>query len=154
MTKHAYLPATLISDKGTAFMSHINKEVAVVLGITINHATTKHAQLIWLLERSHASIKQALKIGTGERRSLWRRYINIAVLNYNTSHHTSMGCEPSRAFHGRNPYNILDLKLGLCPQHQPIPTLPIAQDVLDQTEMIHREVRRTAKQAYIKLKAY
>ena len=24
MTKHAYLPTTLISDKGTAFMSHVN----------------------------------------------------------------------------------------------------------------------------------
>ena len=68
MTKHAYLPTTLISDKGTAFMSHVIKEVAGVLGITLKHATTKHAQTIGLLERSHASIKQALKIETGERR--------------------------------------------------------------------------------------
>ena len=84
MTKHAYLPTTLISDKGTAFMSHVIKEVAGVPGITLKHATTKHAQTIGLLERSHASIKQALKIETGERRSLWHKYINIAVLNYNT----------------------------------------------------------------------
>ena len=46
MTKHAYLPTTLISDKGTAFMSHVTKEVAVVLGVTLKHATTKHAQTI------------------------------------------------------------------------------------------------------------
>ena len=71
MTKHAYLPTTLISDKGTAFTSTVIKEVAGVLGITLKHATTKHAQTIGLLERSHASIKQALKIETGERRSLW-----------------------------------------------------------------------------------
>ena len=50
MTKHAYLPTTLISDKGTAFMSHVIKEVAGVLGITLKHATTKHAQTIGLLE--------------------------------------------------------------------------------------------------------
>ena len=100
MTKHAYLPTTLISDKGTVFISHIIKEVAGVLGITLKHATTKHAQTIGLLERSHASIKQALKIETGERRSIWHKYINIAVLNYNTSYHTSIGCEPSRVFHG------------------------------------------------------
>ena len=85
MTKHAYLPTTLISDKGTAFTSHVIKEVASVLGITLKHATTKHAQTIGLLERSHASIKQALKIETGERRSLWHKYVSIAVLNYNTS---------------------------------------------------------------------
>ena len=110
MTKHAYLPTTLISDKGTAFTSHVIKEVAGVLGITLKHATTKHAQTIGLLERSHASIKQSLKIETGERRSLWHKYIGIAVLNYNTSYHSSIGREPSRVFHGRIPYNILDLK--------------------------------------------
>ena len=103
MTKHAYLPTTLISDKGKAFMSHVIKKVAGVLGITVNHAAIKHAQTIRLLERSHASIEQALKIETGERRSLWHKYINIAVLNYNTSYHTSIGCEPSRVFHGRIP---------------------------------------------------
>ena len=154
MTKHAYLPTTLISDKGTAFTSHVIKEVAGVLGVTLKHATTKHAQTIGLLERSHASIKKALKIETGERRSLWHKYINIAVLNYNTSYHTSIGCEPSRVFHGRIPYNILDLKLGIRPQQQPIPTSQLAQEVLEQTEMIYQDVRKNTMQAYIKHKAY
>ena len=73
MTKHAYLPTILISGRGTAFTSHVIKEVAGVLGTTLKHATTKHAQTIGLLERSHASIKQTLKIKTGERRSLWHK---------------------------------------------------------------------------------
>ena len=154
MTKQAYLPTTLISDKGTAFTSDVIKEVAGVLGVTLKHATTKHAQTIGLLERSHASIKKALKIETGERRSLWHKYINIAVLNYNTSYHTSIGCEPSRVFHGRIPYNILDLKLGIRPQRQPIPTSQIAQNILEQTEMIYQDVRKNTMQAYIKYKAY
>ena len=154
MTKHAYLPTTLISDKGTAFMSQVIKEVAGVLGITLKHATTKQAQTIGLLERSHASIKQALKIETGERRSLWHKYINIAVLNYNTSYHTSIGCEPSRVFHGRIPHNVLDLRLEIRPQQQPIPNSQIAQEVFEQTEMIHQDVRKNIMQAYIKYKAY
>ena len=45
-TKHAYLPTTLTPDKGTAFMSHVIKEVAGVLGITLKHATTKDAQML------------------------------------------------------------------------------------------------------------
>ena len=128
--------------------------MAGVLGITLKHATTKHAQTIGLLERSHASIMQALKIETGQRRSLWHKYVNIAVLNYNTSYHTSIGCEPSRVFHGRIPYNILDLKLRIRPQQLPIPTLQIAQEILEQTEMIHQDVRKNTIQAYIKYKAY
>ena len=154
MTKHAYLPTTLISDKGTAFMSHVIKEVAGVLGITLKHATTKHAQTIGLLERSHMSIKQALKINTGERRSFWHKYVSLAVIHYNTSYHKSIGCEPSRVFHGRIPYNILDLKLGIRPQQQLLPTSQIAQDFRDQTEMIHQDVRKNTMQAYIKYKAY
>ena len=62
MTKHAYLPTTLISDKGTAFKSHVIKEVAGVLGVTLKHATTKHAQTFGLLERSHASFKKQRRL--------------------------------------------------------------------------------------------
>ena len=127
-------------------MSHVIKEVAGVFGITVKHATTKHAQTIGLLERSHASIKQALKIAKGERRSLWHKYVSIAVLTYNTSCHTSIGCEPSRFFHGRIPYNILVLKLGIRPEQAPIPTSQFAQDVLDQIQMICQDVRRNAMQ--------
>ena len=154
LTKHAYLPTTLISDKGTAFTSIVIKEVAGVLGITLKDATTKHAQTIGLLERSHASIKQALKIDRGERRSFWHKYVSIAVPNYNTSYHASIGCDPSRVFHGRILYNILDLKMGIRPQEIPPPNSQIAQDVLEQTETIFKDVRKNTMQAYIKYKAY
>ena len=111
--------------------------MAGVLGITLEHATTKHAQIIGVLEQSHASIKQALKIETGEGISLWHKIVSIAVLNYNTSYQKSIGCEPGRFFHGRIPFNTCDLKLGIPPQQQPFPTSQLAQDALNETEMIH-----------------
>ena len=154
LTKHAYLPTMIISDKGAAFMSHVIKEEPGVLGIFRKHAITKHAQAIGLLERSHATIKRTLKIETGERRSLWHKYVQIAVLNYNTSYYTSIGCEPSGVFHGRIPYNFLDIKFGIRLQQQPIPISRLDQDVLNQTEMIHEDIRKNAMQAYIKYKAY
>ena len=57
-------------------------------------------------------------------------------------------------FHGRILYNILYLKLGIRPQKIPPPDSEIAQDVLEQIEKIFQDVRRNAKQAYIKYKAY
>ena len=84
---------------------------------------------------------------------MWHKYISIAVLNYNTSYHSSVRCEPSRVFQGRIPYNILDLKMGTRPQKIPSPDSKIAQDVLEQTEKIFPDVRRNAMQAYIKYKA-
>ena len=134
-------------------MSHVNKEVTGVLGITLKPATTKHAQIIGLLERSHASNKQALKIETGECRLLWHKYVRIAIFNYNTSFHASIGSELSRVFHGRFPYNVVDLKTGIRLQKFPAPHSQIAQYVLEQTEMIFQDVRKNAMQTYIKNKA-
>ena len=83
---------------------------------------------------------------------MWHKYINVAVLNYNTSYHTSFGCEPSRVIHGRILYNVLNLKLRIRPQQQPILTSQIAQDVLEQTKIIHQDVRKNTMQAYVSYK--
>ena len=56
-------------------------------------------------------------------------------------------------FHGRIPYNIFALKMGIRPQKIPFPDSEIAQDVLEQTETIFQNVRRNAMQAYIKYTA-
>ena len=154
ITKHVYLPTTIISDKGSVFMSQVIKEVAEVLGFTQQHATTKHAETIGMLEQPHASLKKTLKVETGERRSMWHNYVNIAVLNYNNSYHTRFGCEPSKVFHGRVPNNVLDLKMGIRPQRIPTPNSQIAEDVLKRTEIIFHDARKNTMQAYIKYKAY
>ena len=122
MTEHAYLPTTLISDKVSAFPSHVNKEKADDPGITLKHATTKHAQKNGTHEQSDASIKQALMLETGERNLLWHKYVSIAILNYNAFHQARSGCEPSRVFRGRNPYNVPELTLGVLPHQTPFPT--------------------------------
>ena len=154
MTKQAYLPTTIISDKGSVFMSQVIKEVTEVLRITLQHATIKQAQTIGMLERTHASPKKILKIKTGDRRSMWQNYVNITVLNYNTSYYTSIGCEPSGVFHGCVRYNVLDLKMGIPPQTIPMPNSKFVEDVLKPTEMIFNDVRKKSMQAHIKSKAY
>ena len=40
MTKHTYLPTTLITDKGTDFTSKLMAEIAQILGIQVKCATT------------------------------------------------------------------------------------------------------------------
>ena len=135
-------------------MSHVIKEVACVLGITLKHATTELGETNGLLQRSHSSIKQALKIETVVRRSLWHKYVGFEVLTFNTSYHASIGCEPSRVIHECIPYHVLDFKIGIRLQKIPYPGSQMAQDVLEQTEMIFRDVRKNAMQAYIKHKAY
>ena len=71
MTKHTYLPTTLITDKGTAFTSRLVAEVSQTLGIRIKCATTKHPETIGKLERTHASLKTNLKMASGDYRRQW-----------------------------------------------------------------------------------
>ena len=71
---------------------------------------------------------QALKISTGERRPLWHKYVSILVLNFNTPNNASVGCEPSRVFHGSIHYNAVYLKLGTRVEQAPIPAWQNAQD--------------------------
>ena len=152
--KHAYLPTTIVSDKGSVFMSQVIKQVAEILGITLQHATTKHAQTIGMLERTHASIKKTLKTERGEGKSMWHNYVNIAVLNYYPFYHTSIRCQPSRVVHGPAPYNVLDVKMGIGPQKTPTSNTQSAEDVLTQTEMIFQDVCKDTMQAYNQYKAY
>ena len=141
MTTHAYLPTLILSDKGSQFRSEVVAEITQILEIQISHASTKHAQTIGILERTHASIKTARKILTGERRSMWHKYVQLAVMNYNTTYHETLGCEPSTVFHGRIPYTVLDLKLGIKPKWKTTPNSDIAQQLPYQID----EVRATAK---------
>ena len=152
MTRHAYLPTLILSDKGSQFRSEIVAKKTQILEIQISHASTKHAQTIGIQERTHASIKAALKITTGERRPIWHKYVQIAVMNYNKTYHETLGCEPSTVFHGRIPYNVLDLKLGIKPKWKTTPNSDIAEQLQKEID----EVRATAKDnimlSYLKYK--
>ena len=154
MTRHAYLPTTVITDKGTQFMSEVMADATRTLGIQLRHATTKHAQTIGILERSHASLKESLKISTGERRTMWHQYVAIATLNYNTSYHSALGCEPSRVFHGRIPYNVLDLKFGIRNQRPTTTTTNMGEDILHKTQQIKEAVNKNLMQSYVRYKQY
>ena len=57
MTRHAYLPTFIKTDKWSVFVSQVIHEVAEILSIYLKRATTKHAETIKVLERAHATIK-------------------------------------------------------------------------------------------------
>ena len=154
MTKHTYLPTTLITDKGTAFTSKLFAEVAQILGIQMKCATTKHPQTIGKLERTHASLKTNLKMASGDYRRQWHKYLPLAVLNYNTTYHATLGCEPSRIIHGRIPCNILDHKLGLYPNPKVLPTTDFADEFQRRTRILLDSTKKNIMQFYLKYKEY
>ena len=154
MTKHSYLPTTLITDKGTAFTSKLIDEITKILGIHLRCATTKNPQTIGKLERTHASLKGNLKMASGEYRRQWHKYLPLAVLNYNTTYHSSLGCEPTRIFYRRVPYTILDHRLGLNPNPKINPTTDFAEELQRSTQILIDKTKRNTMQSYLKYKEY
>ena len=136
MTRHAYLPTLIITDKGSVFVSQVIHEVAEILGINLKHATTKHAQTIGVLERAHATIKTSLKTASGEYRKQWHKCLPIAILNYITTYHSSIDCELRRVFHDRVPHNILDHKLGLRFNPNIAATTDFPEELLRRTKIL------------------
>ena len=90
----------------------------------------------------------------GEYRRQWHKYLPLAVLNHNTSYHASIGCEPTRVFHGRIPYNILDHKLGNNPNEKISPTTEFAEEIQNRTKTLIDKTKQNIMQSYLKYKEY
>ena len=93
-------------------------------------------------------------MASGEYRRQWHKYLPLAVLNYNTTYHTSIGCEPSKVFHGRIPYNVLDHKLGNNPNKNFFPTTEFAEELQQRTQIFIDQTKKNIMQSYLKYKEY
>ena len=85
---------------------------------------------------------------------MWHQYVSIATRHYNTSYHSALGCETSRVFHGRIPYNVLDLKFGIRSGRHSTPTTNPGEDVLRKTQQINGTVSKNLLQSYIQYKQF
>ena len=70
----------------------------------------------------------------GEHGSQWQEYLLLAVLNYNISFHSTLGCEPMRIIHVRIPDKILDLELGLNPNPKILQTTDFQKNFNEEEE--------------------
>ena len=152
ITRYACLPTVMITDRGSVFISNVIHEIADVPGITIRHATKKHAQTVGDLERTHAAIKTSLKISSGESRKQWQKSLPLAFLDLKKTYHTSIGFERSRTLKGCVPYNILDHKVGLKIETDLVPTIDLADDLLRRTKISDDKTIKNVMQAYIRYK--
>ena len=147
-TQHAYVPKTIITEKGTAFTSNIMIEIMKTAGIKIEHPTVKHAQTIGMVERSHQRLKEILKVNVSADFSQWDRYVNLEVMADNTTYHQSLKCTPSEVFHGRIPFNELDIKFS-----NPLKCERTETDItklVDQVNEKYKEVNDNILQTYLK----
>ena len=90
-------------------------------------------------------MKTALRSSSGKRRSMWHKYLQIAVMNYHATYHETPGWGSSTVFLGEIHHNVLDLKLGMLPKWKTTPN----SDVAEQLQKQINEVRATASYAFV-----
>ena len=116
------------------------------MGIQTKCDTTKPRQTIGKLERTQTSLYTNLKLNSLELQRQWHKYLQVALLIYNTTYHTTPDCAPSRISLGRLPYNILDHKLNPNPK-ETLPTKKnIMQSCLKYKENYDRKARASPLQ--------
>ena len=109
----SYIPKTVLSDIGTAFIAKVMAELSKLIEITMQYATLKHTQTVGSVERTHASLKKYLEINEKNLKKDWHRYVHLSTFVHNTSYHVSIGCTPTYLFHGRKPLKSLDVRFNL-----------------------------------------
>ena len=76
------------------------------------------------------------------------KYLPLAVLNYNTTYHSSIGCKPSQVIHGCNYYNVPDHKIGNNRNRNFLPTTEFAEELLKSTHILIHKMKENIMQSY------
>ena len=137
MTNNAYLPITIISDKGWTKGSSWR---------SMDHCRTCHDEICtynW-----HVWKEACVKVKSNENRNGWTMIVVVQVCQhcrtiYNTTYHTNIEWDLSRVFIRRIPQNVLDHRISNNSTETPILTSQGAEDIFLQTELIFPVVPKT-----------
>ena len=134
ITRHG-VPSVLLSDRGSAFLSKLLKEVYELMGIKKANTTAYHPQTDGLVEQFHCTLLDMLaKTGKQSGKDL-DTCLPFVLFAYRASQQASTGESPFYLLYGRDPR--LPTEAMLCPV--PNPTLMYTDDYI--TEMTKKMTR-------------
>ena len=107
-SKHG-LPADIVSDRGSLFLSQFWKELCKILGIQSRLSTAYHPQTDGQTERTNQSLEGYLRIYTSYDQDDWDSLLPIAEFVYNNTPHSATGLTPFFANKGYHPKLSINL---------------------------------------------
>jgi hypothetical protein len=96
-------PETIISDRGTQFISEFWKELSERLSITLKHSSAYHPQTDGQTERINAILEQYLRAFMNFHQDDWVDWLPLAEFASNNTVSETTGCSPFFANYGFNP---------------------------------------------------
>ena len=131
-TQHG-LPESIVSDRGSKFVSKFWRYVTSRLNIGLRLSTAYHPQTDGQTERVNQILEQYLRVFTSYNQDDWSSLLSQASFAYNNSLHSSTKYTPFYANFGYNPRWAEELAA------EPNYDIPAAQQVASSLLEVHRE---------------
>ena len=147
-------PRTLLSDRGSNFLSSIVNEVCKIMNTRKLNTTAYHPQTDGLVERFNGTLAEGLSMYVSSHQKDWDRHIPMILFAYRVSPHASTGESPFYLLYGREPRLPVDAAL-LSPSAQISSSVAEHRArILTNLENAQRIVSSKTQLAQQKLKEY
>ena len=133
------LPESIVSDRGSVFVSNFWKELTTRLGTELKMSTAYHPQTDGLTERTNQSLETYLRAYASYQQDDWVDYLPLAEFAFNNHTNSSTNQSPFFANYGFHP--------TFEPQITDRSTVPAAADLASRLERLHDELRAELKAA-------
>ena len=97
------MPATIVSDHDTIFLSQFWKELFALQGVNLHYSTAYHPQSDGQTEVVNRCIEGYLRCMTGDNTSQWCKWLALCEWWYNTNFHTATKTTPYKIQYGFSP---------------------------------------------------
>ncbi|UYV79967.1 K02A2.6-like [Cordylochernes scorpioides] len=101
-------PKTVISDRGSCFLSKLFKEVLKICNTLHKKTTSYHPQTNGQTERMTRTLADMMAMYIDERHQNWDEILPFVTFAYNSSIQDTTGYSPYFLIHGREPLTFLD----------------------------------------------
>lgn len=97
------MPATIVSDKDSVFLSQFWNELFSQQGVSLQYSTAYHPQSYGQTEVVNKCIEGYLRCMTGVNPLQWARWLSLCEWWYNTNYHSATKKTPYEVLYGFKP---------------------------------------------------
>jgi transposase InsO family protein len=136
-------PSTLLSDRGSNFMSELMEAVLTLFHVQKLNTTAYHPQTNGLTERFNKSLTTMLTHFTNKKQTDWDVYIPYVLLAYRTAPHPLFKYSPFYVLYGRDiryPFDTLVLALKDKYHLEPVDMADYMIKLIDRLDLAHKAV--------------
>ena len=105
-------PRTILSDRGTAFLNEVFKEITKYFDIYQTITTGYHPQCNGLVERWNGTLVAMISFYVNSRQDDWSEFLQLVLFAYRTSTQAAIKDTPAYLLYGRDLSHPIDIELS------------------------------------------